>query len=76
MNMNTKIVIEFFGGAVKTARALKISRQAVYGWIHRERIPAWHAYQIEALSGGALKFDEKTGEYCATATKIDATEQP
>lgn len=46
-------VLKYFGGALKTARALGISHQAVYAW--PERVPERMAYRASIKSGGKLK---------------------
>ncbi len=46
-------VIEFFGGVTETAKALKIKSQAVSQW--PDEVPELRAYQIEAITKGALK---------------------
>jgi len=48
-------VVTFFGGVDKTAKALGITHVAVSKW--GETIPQGRAYQIEVLTGGALKAD-------------------
>lgn len=46
-------VIEYFGGVVKTAKALGITKGAVSQW--GEQIPMLRAYQIERITSGRLK---------------------
>lgn len=48
-------VITHFGGVTATAKALGISHAAVVKW--GETIPQGRAYQIEVVTGGALKAD-------------------
>ena len=48
-------VIEYFGGAAKTAAALGVTRSAVSQW--NDTVPEGSAYKIEVLTGGALKAD-------------------
>ena len=50
--------ITHFGGVTATAQALGISHAAVVKW--GETIPQGRAYQIEVLTGGALKADPAT----------------
>ena len=54
--MTKKEVIEYFGSASNTARALRISRSAVCLWpdVLSESI----AYKVELASGGGLKTKE------------------
>ena len=47
--------ITHFGGVTATAKALGISHAAVVKW--GDTIPQGRAYQIEVLTGGALKAD-------------------
>ena len=56
--------ITHFGGVTATAKALGISHAAVVKW--GETIPQGRAYQIEVLTGGALKADHAptSGQRC------------
>ncbi|WP_429052896.1 Cro/CI family transcriptional regulator [Aeromonas rivipollensis] len=47
--------ITYFGGITATAKALGISHVAVSKW--GDTIPQGRAYQIEVVTGGALKAD-------------------
>ena len=49
-------VLEYFGGINQTAKALRLSYQAVYQWpeVLTDRI----AYRVELVTKGALKTDE------------------
>jgi len=49
-------VIEYFGTAAKTARALRISRAAVCLW--PDELSDAVAYKVELVTNGALKTDE------------------
>lgn len=49
-------VIKHFGGASKTARALRISRAAVSLW--PEELSDAQAYKVELATRGELKTDE------------------
>lgn len=53
--MNKNDVIKHFGGVTATAKALGISHAAVVKW--GDTIPQGRAYQIEVVTGGALKAD-------------------
>ncbi|MGU5865580.1 Cro/CI family transcriptional regulator [Aeromonas caviae] len=53
--MNKSDVLSYFGGVAATAKALGISHVAVSKW--GNTIPQGRAYQIEVLTGGALKAD-------------------
>lgn len=55
--MKKSDVLEYFGNVAKTARALKISVQAVYKW--SEDIPDTMAFKIQVVSKGALKAEDK-----------------
>ena len=46
-------VIDHFGSALKAAKALGISHQAIYKW--RELVPERMAYRIHAKTRGRLK---------------------
>ncbi len=48
-------VVNHFGGKEKTARALNVSRQVVYLWLKKKKIPEPRAYQIQVISEGKLK---------------------
>jgi len=56
--MNKGDVLSYFGGVAATAKALGISHAAVVKW--GDTIPQGRAYQIEVLTGGALKADPAT----------------
>ncbi|KAJ8740022.1 helix-turn-helix domain-containing protein [Aeromonas veronii] len=62
-------VLEHFGGGSKVARALGISAATVSCW--GEVIPKGRAYEIEVLTGGALKAGE-----CVRKATATAQEQP
>jgi hypothetical protein len=53
--MTKQEVIEFFGSASKTGRALKITRQAVYDW--PDIVPLKSQWRIELITRGALKSE-------------------
>ncbi len=53
--MKKQDVLEHFGGVVGIAKALGCKPQAISQW--GETIPQGRAYQIEVLTGGALKAD-------------------
>jgi hypothetical protein len=53
--MKKRDVINHFGGEVKTAAALGLTRQAVYQWA--DPIPERLAYQIQVMTGGILRVD-------------------
>ena len=53
--MNKSDVLSYFGGVAATAKALGISHVAVSKW--GDTIPQGRTYQIEVLTGGALKAD-------------------
>lgn len=53
--MNKGDVLSYFGGVAATAKALGISHAAVVKW--GDTIPQGRAYQIEVVTGGALKAD-------------------
>ena len=57
--MLTDTAIEYFGNMARIARALKVSRTAVWKWHHRNRgrIPAEYASQLHVITKGRLKFD-------------------
>ncbi len=47
--------ISYFNSAAALAKALKISEAAISQW--GQNVPQGRAYQIEVLTGGALKAD-------------------
>lgn len=51
--MQKSDVINHFGGVIKTAKALGMSKQAVSAW--NDNIPQGRAYQIQLLTKGKLK---------------------
>lgn len=53
--MTPRDVVKHFGGIVAAADALGVTRQAIYMWLKRRRIPAQRAYQVQVVTGGALK---------------------
>lgn len=53
--MQKKTVIEYFGSAGATCKALGITRQYVGQW--PDRVPMGMAYKIESVTGGALKVN-------------------
>lgn len=53
--MLKKDVIAHFGSGRAVAQALGISEEAVYQW--GERVPARRAYEIERITGGAMKAE-------------------
>lgn len=58
MSVKKADVINYFGSAAELARKLNISEAAVSQW--GDTIPQGRAYQIEVLTGGALKADPAT----------------
>ncbi|MFB2904898.1 Cro/CI family transcriptional regulator [Aeromonas jandaei] len=59
-------VLSYFGNATKTAAALGVHKATVSCW--GEVIPKGRAYEIEVLTGGALKAGE-------CVTRADAVAQ-
>ena len=55
--MKTEAVIEHFGTKAAVARALGVSMAAVSQW--GEMVPVGRAYQIEVITGGALKASKE-----------------
>lgn len=45
----------FNGNASQMARALGLTRRAIYGWRERNRIPMLMQYRLQELSEGKLK---------------------
>lgn len=56
--MTTQEAAHYFGSRVKLAAALGITPAAITFW--GERPPITRQYQIEVLSGGALKAEKKS----------------
>ncbi|MGL5373431.1 MAG: Cro/CI family transcriptional regulator [Aeromonas veronii] len=55
--MKKEDAISYFGSAAELARSLNISEPAVSRW--GDTIPKGRAYQIEVLTGGKLKADQR-----------------
>lgn len=53
--MHKSDVYQHFGGCAGVARALEITTASVASW--GEVIPQGRAYQVEVITGGALKVD-------------------
>jgi transcriptional repressor of cell division inhibition gene dicB len=51
--MKKRDVVEYFGSITKAAEALKINSQAISQW--PDDVPELRAYQIEVITGGALR---------------------
>jgi transcriptional repressor of cell division inhibition gene dicB len=56
--MKTEEAIRFFGTQAALARALGVSKQAVSRW--GESVPDGRAYQLQVITNGKLKAEEKT----------------
>lgn len=48
-------VLVYFGSPLKAAKALKMTRQGVYGWCKRGAVPLAAQRKVEKLTKGALK---------------------
>lgn len=55
--MTKNEAIQHFGGVSALARALGINRWAIYQW--GDRPPEGRQYQLELMTGGALKADKQ-----------------
>lgn len=56
--MNTKELIQHFDNSVEAAAAaLGVSRNAIYMW--GNEIPELRQFQIEVITGGALRVDDR-----------------
>jgi DNA invertase Pin-like site-specific DNA recombinase len=53
--MTPEQVVEHFGGKAETAAALNVTRQVVYLWLKKQKIPEPRAYQIQVITKGKLK---------------------
>lgn len=58
--MKKSAALMHFGSATRVADALGISQAAVSQW--PEEIPELRAYQIERITGGALKVDDSSSQ--------------
>lgn len=56
--MKTELAVDYFGTKAAIADALGIKRSAVSQW--GETIPKGRAYQIEVLTDGKLKADQRS----------------
>lgn len=57
--MTTQDVLDHFDGIAKTAKALDISYQAVRQWVDKGEVPEGRQWQIQAISRGKLKADQR-----------------
>ena len=55
--MEPKAAIEWAGSQAELARRLGIRRASVSLWVAAGRVPEPRAYQIQVISGGAVKVD-------------------
>jgi len=71
--MTKNDVIEHFGSAAKTSRAMRISRAAVCLW--PDVLSDSMAYKVELVTNGALKSDETLAIYerCGDLIKEQVT---
>lgn len=60
--MNTKRLLQYFGGQSEMARALGVHRQSVHTWVKTGHIPAKRQAQIEHVSKGKFKAKAKPWE--------------
>lgn len=65
--MKTREAVHHFGSKASVAKALGISRAAVTRW--GEHVPEGRAYQLELITGGALRAEWPDGN--ATAGGAD-----
>lgn len=56
--MKVDDVIAHFGTATAAARALGVTKGAVSQWVTAGQIPSLRQYQIERVTGGALRASE------------------
>lgn len=72
--MNYTKLIGYYGGLSKAAKELKLSRQTVFSWKQRRRIPERWQVRIEAATDGKLKASEgarrEAAEFAAVASRI------
>ena len=57
LTMTKAEAIKHFGGSTKVAKALGITKQAVYKW--PEELPEGRQFQIEILTQGKLKAERR-----------------
>lgn len=57
--MNIKDVINYYGGKAPASRALAVTYGAVALWQRDDEVPELRQFQIERITGGALKVDAK-----------------
>jgi molybdenum-dependent DNA-binding transcriptional regulator ModE len=57
--MNPEQVVKHFGSQSKAARAVKLSRQAIWNWLKRRQVPELYQYRLEELTAGKLKRARK-----------------
>jgi len=67
--MDKQTAIDFFGSAAALAKALGVSKSAVSQW--GEQVPMRRQFEIEHVSGGALRADY-SGELVLTGDSLPA----
>jgi hypothetical protein len=68
-------VISHFGSISKTAQALgskrkKVTRQTVFNWLPRGRIPPHWQLRLAKLSGGVLKPDAEAKQFAREISEV------
>jgi hypothetical protein len=53
--MDPRPVVAYFGGPLKTARALRCTHPAVYQWLAAGVVPELRQYQIEVVTRGKFR---------------------
>lgn len=59
--MKPKDVIKYYGTQQKAAEALGCKQPSISEWVRNGCVPLLRQFQIEALTGGKLKADRKSG---------------
>ena len=57
--MTVSDLLAYFDGIPNTAEKLGVTYQAVQQWDEKGEVPEGRQWKAQALSGGALKVDEK-----------------
>jgi len=55
MSKKMERIINYFGGRPQLAKALGVTQQAVFRWVHTGVIPPAKAIMIERITGGRFK---------------------
>jgi len=66
IDMRTQRAVEHFGGIPELARALGITRHAIYQW--GSEVPQLRQYQLEKITGGKLMAGSGDGDVASSGS--------